>query len=135
MSRSDAKQKKYDEMIREGCRGRGIIRGKCEGAVSGGALLPYSGVQNSSGACVCFITESLSLLLSRCLQTFSSSTAKETGMQSCDVSPMLNGHRSLRCPEAHLMVAGGAANCHVNQSTDCGSICGRYTTSLENALL
>ncbi|MED6236050.1 hypothetical protein ATANTOWER_003727 [Ataeniobius toweri] len=83
---------------------------------------------------VCFITRSLSLI-SLSLSSFLPSTAEEIGMQNCDVPLMMNGPRGLRCPGAHLMVAGEAADSHVNLSTVSGLICRRCTFSLENVLL
>ncbi|MEQ2267972.1 hypothetical protein XENORESO_013182 [Xenotaenia resolanae] len=77
-------------------------------------------------------TGSLSLI-SLSLSSFLPSTAEE--MQNCEVPLMMNGPRGLRCPRAHLMVAGEAADSHVNLSTVSGLICRRCTFSLENVLL
>lgn len=129
MSHTEAKQRKFDEMIKRWEQKKRENFGKCERAANGGLHLAYSGVQSSSGAFVCCITKSLSLYVPPCLQTFSSNNAEETGMHCCDVLLMLNGHRDLRCPEAHLMVAGEAADCHVNPSTDSGSICRKFSFS------
>lgn len=88
---------------RRGGKGRGRIWGSVGGQPAGKhSCLPLAPrTQNSSAACVRLITAFLlcsSLFLSVCLQTFSSTTAEEVRMQSCDVLLMPSGCRGLRSP-------------------------------------